>query len=204
MCALRAPAASRGGDVCSEARKSMSTNGRCAAAQAARPLMRRALPRAPRAAGEDARRYHVQLQGASNYDGAGAQGHDHQGHRRPLTAPAHHLSRQGAVPWRLGRARLPRGAERSLSPPCLCRTLLWHCMPAAALLGAFLPDGHTGGREPCMQVLKDALMLSEQKGVLDGGSVVHMIGRPPEAEGTLDICARFHSTVCRAPSPCQA
>ena len=145
MCALRAPAASRGGDVCSGARKSMSTNGRCAAAQAARPLMRRALPRAPRAAGEDARRYHVQLQGASNYDGAGAQGHDHQGHRRPLTAPAHHLSRQGAVPWRLGRARLPRGAERSLSPPCLCRTLLWRCMPSC-ITASRVPTSPPGSR----------------------------------------------------------
>ncbi len=29
------------------------------------------------------------------------------------------------------------------------------------------------------------MALSEQKGVLDGGSVVHVIGRPPEAEGPV-------------------
>ena len=35
------------------------------------------------------------------------------------------------------------------------------------------------------QVLKDTMALSEQAGVLDGGSVVHVIGRPPEAEGPV-------------------
>lgn len=91
------------------------------------------------------------------------------------------------------------GAPRAAYPRHVCATRCsGAACPAAALLLAFLPDVHTGGREPCMQVLKDALMLSEQKGVLEGGSVVHMIGRPPEAEGTRDICARFHSTVCRA------
>jgi len=32
------------------------------------------------------------------------------------------------------------------------------------------------------QVLKDAATLSQTKGVLDGGSAVHVVSRPPEAE----------------------
>ena len=89
-----------------------------------------------------------------------------------------------------------------LRPVCAARCSGTACQLQHCLAHSYLTA--TPGVANLVQVLKDALMLSEQKGVLDGGSVVHMIGRPPEAEGTRDICARFHSTVCRAPSPCQA